>query len=211
MRHLIIIGARGFGREAYNLYSECKSTYSDLDCKGFLDDNSHVLDGYDGYPKIISSVESYVPEENDVFVCAMGDPKWKKYYAELILAKRGHFISLIHPSVTKWMNTTIGTGCIINNQTHISCDVTIGNFVTILTGAKLGHDCKVGDWSHLGASAFMGGFSEVKEGVTVHTGAVILPHKCIHNNSIIGAQSVVMKNIPEGITVHGNPAKKIIF
>lgn len=211
MKHLLIIGARGFGREAYNLYLDCRSMYPDLDCKGFLDSETHALDGYEGYPPIISSVEAYKPDVDDVFVCALGDPKWKKYYSEIILAKEGKFISLIHPSVVKWMNAKIGQGCIINNNSHISCDVTIGDFVTILTGVMIGHDCKVGNWSHLGASSFLGGYAEVMEVVTVQTGAIVLPHKIVHNNSVVGAQSVVMKNVPAGITVFGSPAVKIKF
>lgn len=211
MKHLIIIGARGFGRETYNLFLDCRAKYPDLVCKGFLDSEIHALDGYEGYPPIISSVEAYEPDIDDVFVCALGDPKWKKYYVEIMLDKGAEFISLIHPTVNEWQNSRIGKGCIINNLCHISCDVTIGNFVTILTGAVLGHDSSVGDWSHLGATSFLGGFSQIKEVVTLHTGAIVLPHKIVNDEAIVGAQSVVIRNVPSCVTVHGNPAVKIKF
>lgn len=54
MKNLLIIGARGFGREIYNLALESIGYGTEFTIKGFLDDKKEVLDGYDGYPSIIS-------------------------------------------------------------------------------------------------------------------------------------------------------------
>lgn len=209
MKHLLIIGARGFGREVYNLFLKCN--YPDMECKGFLDDKKDALDGFENYPPIISSVEAYEPQEDDVFVCAMGDTKWKRHYVELIQSKGGTFISLIHPSVEIGLNTKIGNGCIIRTNASISCDIEIGEFVTIMGYAVIGHDAKIGNWSHIGAHCFMGGFSQLGDMVTMHPGSRILPHKKVMNNAVIGAGSVVLSKVKESTTVFGIPAKKIEF
>lgn len=209
MRHLYIIGARGFGREVYNLFLKCEPSLGDITCIGFLDDKVDVLDQYEGYPPIVSSVESYQPKPNDVFVCALGDVRYKKKYVEIIKSKGGKFISLIHPDVEIGMNTAIGEGCIVRTQASISCDITIGDFVTIMGYSVLGHDCKVNNWSHLGAHSFLGGYSEVGELATLHPGVRLLPHKKVGNNAIVGAGSVVLRNVKDGTTVFGIPAKKI--
>ena len=86
MKNLVIIGARGYGREVYNLATQCKGFNKEYVIKGFLDDNTEALNSFEGYPQIISPVEIYVPKENDIFVCALGSVKWKKHYVELILA-----------------------------------------------------------------------------------------------------------------------------
>ena len=207
MKHLLIIGARGFGREVYNLFLKCN--YQDMECKGFLDDNGNALDSYENYPPIISSVEAYTPQDDDVFICAMGDTKWKRHYVELIQSKGGTFISLIHPSVEIGLNTKIGTGCIIRTNASISCDIEIGEFVTIMGYAVIGHDAKIGKWSHIGAHCFMGGFSQIGEMVTMHPGSRILPHKKVMNSAIIGAGSVVLSKVKEATTVFGIPARRI--
>lgn len=209
MRNLYIIGARGFGREVYNLYLISKPMLRDVECIGFLDDNEHALDNYKNYPPIVSSVENFIPQENDVFICALGDVKSKKKYTEIIRSKGGKFISLIHPGAEIGVNTIIGAGCIVRTPCSISCDITIGDFVTIMGYSVLGHDCKVNDWAHLGAYSFLGGFSEIGESVTLHPGTRILPHKKVGNKAIVGAGSVVLRNVKPNTTVFGAPAKKV--
>lgn len=209
MKNLIIIGARGFGREVYNLFLKCKNANPDweIECKGFLDSKSDALLAYNNYPPVISSVEDYEIKPNDIFLCALGDVHYKKLYVEKILSKGGTFISLIHPDAEIDLNTKIGIGCIIRTACSISCDVEIGDFVTIMGYSVLGHDCKVKNWSHLGAYSFLGGFSEVGELCTIHPGARLLPHKKVGDNATIGVGSVILKNVKPGVTVFGNPAK----
>lgn len=211
MKNLLIIGARGFGREVYNLYLACKDKCLDIECKGFLDDKKNALDDYLDYPPIVSSVEDYVICENDVFVCALGDVHYKQKYVEIIKRKGGQFISLIHPSVEIGTNTQIGEGCIIRYQSSISCDIKIGNFVTIMGFCIIGHDAQIGNYSHLGAHCFMGGFSHIENSVVMHPGSRLLPHKIIKKDSIIGAGSVVITNVKENTTMLGVPAKKLTF
>jgi len=49
----------------------------------------------------------------------------------------------------------------------------------------------------------------IEDGCDIGTGAVILPGVKIGRNSIIGAGSIVTKNIPSGSIAVGNPAKVI--
>ena len=99
MKDLLIIGARCFGREVYDLAMDCIDAGADFVVKGFLDDKKDALDGLGEYPPIVSSVEDYEIQPDDVFICGLGTPEWRKVYTEKILAKGGVFISLISPVV----------------------------------------------------------------------------------------------------------------
>ena len=57
----------------------------------------------------------------------------------------------------------------------------------------------------------MGGYSEIGECSQMSPKSMILPHKKVGNNVLVGAASVVMRNIKDNISVHGNPAKQIIY
>lgn len=210
MKNLVIIGAGSYGREIYNLSLECQGFGSEFNIKGFID-NLYNKVGYENYPPMLGSVDKYMPEEDDVFVCALMDVDIKKRFIDIILSRGGSFISLIHPSAKIWQNTILGSGCIICDNVSISCDVQIGDFVTIQTQAIVGHDCIIGNYSHLNALSFLGGKCQVGELSTVNTGAILLPGKKVGNHSIVGAGSVVLTNIKDERTVFGNPAEYIDF
>ena len=206
MKNLLIIGARGFGREIYNLAKECEGYNTEFIIKGFLDDNVKALDGYLNYPSIISSVEDYKPEREDVFICALGDVYYKKKYVDIILSKGGNFINLIHPTAYISSNVEIGTGCIIGRSVQISCDVKIGNYVTLQVFVDIGHDCIIGDFCHLNSYTFMGGYVELEDMVTLHTASIIHPHKKVGYGGVVGAGAFVIRNVKNNTSVYGNPA-----
>ena len=206
---MYIIGARGFGREIYNLALETEAYGTEYVIAGFLDDKSDALDGYYGYPPIVSSVENYIPKKNDVFICALGDVIYKKKYIELILSKGGNFINLKHKDAYISNNVKLGNGCIFCAYSRISCDIEIGDFNTFQPFSLAGHDVRIGNYCHFNTYAFMGGFVEIGNNVTLHTGAIIHPHKKVGNNSIVGAGAVVIRNVRDNVTVYGNPAIKL--
>ena len=182
----------------------------EYDIKGFLDDKEDAFDSIRGiYPPILGSVEAYYPVLDDVFVCAMGDGKWRKHYAEIIESRKGEFISIIAPTSRVNRTAMIGKGSIIGPNNIISDNVTIGRHVMIQCFDDLGHDVSVGDYASIEAYVFLGGYVSLGELSTMHTKSSIIPHKSIGKECVVGFGSVVMRNFKDGIHVFGNPAKKI--
>ncbi len=209
MKNLLIIGARGFGREIYNSALESIGYNDSFIVKGFLDDKVNALDGYDGYPPIVDSVEHYQLAKDDVFICALGEVSYKETYVKMILAKGGEFINLIHKTANVDRNTVLGKGCIVCRNVQISCDIQIGNYVTFQPFSIIGHDASIGNFCHLNTYAFVGGYSVLSDGVTMHTGAMLHPYKCIGEYSIIGAGAFVISNVKPNTTMIGNPARTL--
>ncbi len=209
MKNLLIIGARGFGREVFDMVKDCRGYGTDFAVKGFLDDKKDALDGFSGYPSIVSSPEDYEFTDDDVFFVAMGDPKWRRHYAELALSKGGSPLSLIHNTAHIGQNTVIGRGCLVGVGVRITVDCTVGDFVTLFYSSDIGHDVHIGDYSHVGAFGFMGGGSSLGSGVTLHPRASLLPHKKVGDNATVGAGSVCIRNVKSGDVVFGVPAKSI--
>lgn len=209
MKHLLIIGARGFGREIYQTVTITKPFLRrELDVKGFLDDDTSALIGIDGtWPEIIDSVENYRIQEDDVFFCAMGESKWRKHYSDIISGKGGHFINIYHPTAIISDAAIFGEGCFVGPFCCVSPNVSIGNNVIIHAYSNLGHDVSVGCFSTLESYVFMGGGARIGELSTMHTRSSIIPHKKIGNESTVGIGSVVIRNVPDGVLVFGNPAR----
>lgn len=211
MKHLLIIGARGFGREVYHSAIDALGYGEVFVVKGFLDDKQDALENFNGYPPILSSVENYEIQPDDVFVCALGDVRWKKHYVQIIEQKGGNFISLIHNTAYVAPTAKIGKGCLLLAGVRVQSDVKIGDFVTLQPYTILGHDTKIGNFCHFNCNAFTGGGVEVGDLVTINTGAMIIPKKRVGNGAFVGVGSVVIRNVAAGNTVFGNPASNIEF
>ena len=145
MKHLVIIGARGWGREMYALARNTVAYENgEFDIKGFLDDKIDALDGLKGdFPPILGPVESYNIQDDDVFFCAMGDPHWRKHYAEKISEKGGRFISLISPTARINPTAIIGEGTIIGNYSLVSDNVVIGRHSILFESIIMHNRAKV--------------------------------------------------------------------
>ncbi len=213
MKHLLIVGARGWGREVYaSVVHTTAYRKGEYDVKGFLDSKKDALDGLRGvYPPIISSPEEYKIEADDIFFIAMGEPKWRKYYAELIEAKGGTFLSIICEGAYVNPTAKVGEGSYISGWSSISDNVCIGKHVIIHPFCDLGHDVRVGDYVSLEAYAFMGGYAAIGNGSTMHVRSTLIRHKTIGNNVEVGANSVVMRHTHDNVHLMGIPAKAIDF
>ncbi len=210
MKQLLIIGARGFGREVYDLAMDCIEAGADFEVKGFLDEKKDALDGLGEYPPIISSVEDYEIQPDDVFICGLGAPEWRKVYTEKILDKGGKFVTLISPRATIHRNAFIGEGCIITGRSGISVNTYIDNYAAILNSV-LGHDAKVGKYSVLSGDVILNGYVEVGNEAYMGCRSIVAPHKKIGDTAFVGIGSVVITNVKPGCRVFGNPAKKMLF
>lgn len=116
---------------------------------------------------------------------------------------------------------TIGSNCNINCHTFIENDVTIGNNVTVKSGIYLWDGITVGNDVFLGPNVtftndkyprskqYPESFQRItiEDGASIGAGAIILGGLTIGKKAMVGAGSVVTKDIPAEELWMGNPAK----
>lgn len=207
-KNLIIIGAGDFGREVCVWAKQSKENGSFWKIKGFLDDRKDALADYKYYDVgVISEIEKYQPETNDLFICAVGDPKLKKKFISVILEKGGQFTNIIHPTVVIGENVRLGTGSILCPYVVVSSDAVLGDFVTVNLHSSIGHDVKLGDWCFVGPSCSLNGRVVLENSVFMGGNVIVLPGGHIGEGSVVGSGSVVIEPVKPFTTVFGNPAK----
>jgi acetyltransferase-like isoleucine patch superfamily enzyme len=120
-------------------------------------------------------------------------------------------------------NAIIGEDCNICDHVFIENNVKIGNRVTIKCGVQLWDGITLDDDVFIGPNVtftndpfprskqYPSAYSTtlVCKGASIGANATILPGLTIHQNAMVGAGSVVTKDIPPNAIVRGNPAQII--
>jgi len=120
-------------------------------------------------------------------------------------------------------NAEIGEDCIISKDVYIDTCVRIGSRVKIENGVSIYHGVIVDDDVFIGPNvAFTNDYmprafnkdwkitpTYIKKGASIGANATIICGNTIGSYAMVGAGSVVTKNVPSNALVVGNPARVI--
>lgn len=112
-------------------------------------------------------------------------------------------------------NARVGRCCKISSHTFICEGVTIEDNVFIGHGVMFTNDTYPRATSLDGELQTEADWKVekivVKRGASIGTGATILPNTCIGENAIVGAGSVVTRDVPANAVIVGNPGKLLRY
>ena len=131
--------------------------------------------------------------------------------------------TIIWQNVVVLPGAVIGEGCNINAHCFIENDVIIGDNVTIKCGVYLWDGISIGNEVFIGPNVtFINDKyprskqypqeyqkTKIADGASLGAGSVILGGITIGKHAMIGAGSIVTKNVPSGELWFGNPARFI--
>ncbi len=204
--HVIIVSAGKYAREVYSWVVDCIQAGAPWEFKGFLDNRPNVLDDFPCSAGIISSVDDYVPQPGDRFVCAIGEAGARKAYVARLKAKGAQFASVIHPTAVIGQNVKMGEGVILAPYSVLTAALEIGNFVNIGVFSCCSHHNRIGDWCQISGHCSLPGDVVLDEGVFVGCGVVFVPGARVGTGAYVGAGSVVLRRVKARTKVFGNPA-----
>jgi sugar O-acyltransferase (sialic acid O-acetyltransferase NeuD family) len=118
-------------------------------------------------------------------------------------------VSAIHPSSLILDTAILGKGVCINCNCFIGYKSEIYDGVIINTGSQIDHHNILKKCSQVDPASITAGNVTLEERVHVHMGVNIVNRVTIGEGSIIGAGSLVLKNIPQDVIAYGHPAKII--
>lgn len=206
MDGLLIIGAGGHGKVVASIAHRL-GRWGRI---AFLDDKFGELTQVEDWPVLgtVQDAGRFLGEFSDAFA-AFGDNALRLGVLRNLLELGFRAPVLIHPDASVSRHTVIGAGTVLCAQSAVIVDARIGVGAIVNTAASVGHDCTIGDGVHVAPGVRLAGGVVVGESSWVGLGAVVKEQVVIGKNVMVGAGSVVLRNLPDGVTAVGVPARVI--
>ena len=210
MKKIVVFGAAHFGVvKIIGAINRWEPTWEII---GFLDDVKYPgAREYQGLPILGTRelIPQLVSEEVHFINNVSGHWTRTRKVAAMLQACGCRTPNIVHPAVDL-SYVEMGQGCLVAEGVILGDHVRIGNFVTLRYGCIVSHDVVLEDYVTMAAGATASGFSVLKKGCFVGTGATILGGKSIlGEGSLVGAGAAVVGPVPDYTTVVGVPARPL--
>lgn len=207
----VIIGAGNYSNVLYN-YMLAQN--EQVEIVGFVDDNK-TLHGTEilGKPVLGSAQLLYELRKThqvEGVYCPIGNNAVRVKFLKLANELGYQLPNFIHQSSVVGPNVNMGKGIYIMPGTVIMPNATLSNYCMISMCISIGHDtffeegvfvangCNIGGNIHFKKDTFVG------MGATIISGVKMIGEKCV-----IGAGTVIIKDVPDFSVIVGNPGKVI--
>ena len=207
---MIIVGAKGFAKEILEVLHQ----KNELENLYFYDDVSNDAQEllYNCF-KILRTKESAIEILKSVdskFSIGVGNPTLRYSLVKKFTKWGGEFTSIISPKAQiGHYGSNIGTGVNIMTGVIITNDVQIADGVLINLNCTVGHDSIIERFSEISPGVHISGRCRIGSFCNIGTGVVLLPDITLGQNVVVGAGSVVTKDIEKNSLVVGIPGRII--
>jgi len=222
---------QGFISDNADIHSGLISNKALIYGKSSIEKNT-ILDPFViiGYPVRSKTKELISKDEEKFSIETMFD----RISSGSIIGKNCHIRSftIIYESSSLEKNVETGTNVVIREKCHIGSGSIIGSSTVLDSGVEIGKNARIQSSNFippkivLGDNVFLGPgvrfandkypvsskliSTVVEDNVMIGIGAIILPGLKIGMGTVIGAGSIVTKNIERNSVVVGTPAKQIM-
>ncbi|HEY0970449.1 MAG TPA: acetyltransferase [Gemmatimonadales bacterium] len=212
-RRVIVVGAGGHGRVVADL-----ARTLGLTVVGYADADERRLGAV-----VDSAGAAVLLTQAELVACARGEREWPCGVDTVALGVgdnlararllaglgTGAVATLVHPSAWVSGTATVGNGSVVLAGAVVNTDARLGNGTIVNSRATIEHDCVLEDGAHVSPGATLCGAVRVGAGSWIGAGAVIIPGRRVGAGCVVGAGAVVIRDVPDGATVAGNPARHI--
>ena len=209
MKEIILIGAGGHAaelREYLDYHNKVKAG-EELKLIGLLDDDKGIYDHYNYEAPYLGKINEHEVRDDVHYLMGIANLKYRKQFIEEFLKKGAQFLTFIHPTALIASTANIGEGVVISHNASVGPMATIGDYCLLNSRCTIGHDSVMGKFNFISPQVAVSGNTTIGENNLLGTNSATIPGITIGNGNLIGAGAVVIKDVPDGVTVVGNKAR----
>jgi sugar O-acyltransferase (sialic acid O-acetyltransferase NeuD family) len=176
---------------------------------GYLDDNPALQGQRFLGLTVLGAIANLSAIAHDAVIVAIGDNRSRQQVYEKLQNQNERFAVARHPSAVIAPDVQLGPGSMICAGVIVNPASLIGANVILNTGCTIDHHNFIGSHAHIAPGVHLGGEVTIGEGALIGIGATVMPRCRVGAWSVVGAGAVVNRDLPDGVTAMGVPAKVI--
>lgn len=207
---IVVYGASGHGRETVLLIEALIAKGAPWQLLGYLDDDTSLVGKTVGGLPVLGDSAYLSTQAGTVDVAlGIGNADARRRVVSRIRRTIKSFPVLVHPTVPRFDRVSLGEGVQLHAGAILTTDIVIGAFVIVNRHADVSHDCRIDDWATLAPAVTLAGNVHIGAGADLGARATCIPGVRVGAWSVIGAGAVVTRDIADGVTAVGVPAREL--
>ena len=198
---LVILGTGGHATSVADAATSC----------GFSVASFFEVDSSDSsYKSLLLALSQLSLNETELALGLGTNHQREKLHAAILrVLPHARFPAIIHSTAWASPSAKIGKGAALLAHTVAGPDSNVGIGSVLNTGASLDHHSSLGAFASLGPGARTGGNVTIGPRTMIGLQAGILQGRTVREDSVVGAQSLVLEDIPSLSVAMGSPCRVI--
>jgi len=198
---LAVLGTRSFAEEVADLAQQCGH-----DVAAFVENwtPERCDEPLLGRPVVWIDDSAQIAAEHRA-ICALGTTR-RRGFVEQATSVGFDFATLVHPSAVVSPSARLGPGAIVGPGVVVGAHSRIGAHVILNRATLVGHHTRVGDFVTISPGANIAGRVSIGCQAYIGMAAVVLDYRSVGSGALVGAGSLVTRDVPDRVRVQGLPA-----
>ncbi len=211
-KKVLIIGGEGNGGViASAIIDMNKKGYNEYELAGYLNDYEKAGTLIHGYPVMGKLDEAHEFAGKGYYfmwaVHMIGHGKKRRDLYHKLDIPEDKLANIIHPNAFVADNVVIEPGVFVMANSYIGPGTTLRKCTLVMANCVVGHNDDIGELCHLSAGCNVSSYIKIGYASDIGLGAAVLEKRKIGNYSVLGANSLLTRDIGDSVIYVGSPAR----